>query len=294
MVKRRGDEDQPPPTPWHLCTVTQVEELKLILRVLPIWLSTIVVWAALSQLETFSVEEASTLDNHMGPNFKFPPASLSVFELVNVILVLPLYDRYFVPLARQFTSHKQGITTLQRIGTGMITTTLCMVVASVVEVKRVKVAKEHGLLDQPDVTIPMSIFWLVPQYFLRGTTEIFTQIGQLEFFYNEAPDGMRSLGTALYLSTIGAGHYLSTLLVTVVNKVTRQGDSQGWLADNLNRSRLDYFYALLAGLSALNFLVYLVFAHWYNYKPGRLASSAQDGLQSGVQAEVQSEGLSIL
>lgn len=206
------------------------------------------------------------MDHHMGPNFNFPPASLSVFELINVLLILPLYDRLLVPFLRRFTGHPQGITKLQRIGTGIAFSILAMVVAGFVEVKRVNVARAHGLLDKTKVTIPISIFWLIPQYFLRGSTEIFTQIGQLEFFYGEAPDRMRSLGTAIYLSTIACGHFLSSVLVTVVNRVTQKGGGQPWLTDNLNRSRLDYFYWFLAGLSSINFLFFLLFAHLYKYK----------------------------
>lgn len=69
----------------------------MLLRLFPIWVSTILVWTALSQMETFSVEEGATMDHSMGPHFQFPPASLSVFELVNVLMILPLYDRYTIP-----------------------------------------------------------------------------------------------------------------------------------------------------------------------------------------------------
>jgi peptide/histidine transporter 3/4 len=255
-----------PINPWKLTTVTQVEEVKMLLKLFPIWLSTIIVWTALSQMETFSVEEGATMDHHMGRHFQFPPASLSVFELVNVLLILPLYDRFLVPFLRRYTGRPQGITQLQRIGTGIVFSILAMVVAGFVEVKRVNVARAHGLLDRPKVTVPISIFWLIPQYFLRGSTEIFTQIGQLEFFYGEAPDRMRSLGTAIYLSTIACGHFLSSVLVTVVNRVTSHGGRQPWLIDNLNRSRLDYFYWFLASLSFVNFLFFLLCAHFYRYK----------------------------
>lgn len=238
----------------------------MIISLLPIWASTVFVWTALAQMETFSVEEATTMDRHMGPNFKFPAASLAVFELINVLCILPLYDIIFVPFMKKFTGKTQGISTLQRIGVGIVFSILAMVVAGLVEEKRVNVAREYGLLDKPDSVIPLSVFWLIPQYFLRGTTEIFTQVGQLDFFYSEAPESMRSLGTAIYLSTIGVGHFVSTVLVNVVKDVTRHGDNPGWLTDNLNRSRLDKFYYLLAIMSSVNFLLYLACAHWYKYK----------------------------
>lgn len=31
--------------------------------------------------------------------------------------------------------------------------------------------------------VPISIFWLVPQYFIVGAAEFFTAVGQLEFFW---------------------------------------------------------------------------------------------------------------
>eukprot|EP00250_Pteridium_aquilinum_P015183 c22431_g1_i2 orf=109-1920(+) len=261
------DEGKDAMSKWYLCTITQVEEVKMLLRVLPVWASMAFVWTTLTQMETFSVLEGATLDGHIGSSFYFPPASLAVFELVNVLLILPLYDRFLVPIMRKVTGLEGGITTLQRIGTGIVFSMLAMVVAGFVELKRIQTAKDNGLLDLPNAMVPMSIFWLVPQYFFRGSTEIFTQIGQLEFFYNEAPDSMRSLGTAIYLSTIAVGHFLSTALVSAINKATGHGGGEKWITDNLNRSKLYYFYWLLAGLSFINFLIYLLCARWYKYKP---------------------------
>ncbi|XP_024522931.1 protein NRT1/ PTR FAMILY 8.2 isoform X2 [Selaginella moellendorffii] len=253
-------------SPWHLCTVTQVEEVKMVLRLLPIWATTAFVWTALAQMETFSVEQGATMQRRLGPRFVFPPASMSVFELINVLLFLPLYDKFFVPFARKFTGHEQGITALQRIGIGILASILSMVSAALVEARRIDTARKYGFLDKPKAVLPITIFWLIPQYFLRGTTEIFTQVGQLEFFYKESPRHMRSFGTALYLSTIAVGHFLSTAVVTIVNRVTSHGDQPGWLTNNLNRSKLSNFYWLLAAMSSVNFLFYLACSKWYKYK----------------------------
>lgn len=81
---------------------------------------------------------------HMGPHFKFPPASLSVFELVNVLLILPLYDRFLVPFLRRFTGHSQGITHLQRIGTGIVFSILAMLIAGFVEVLPLTIPQSHS------------------------------------------------------------------------------------------------------------------------------------------------------
>ena len=71
----------------------------------------------------------------------------------------------------------------------------------------------------------------------------------------EAPDAMRSLCSALALTTVALGNCLSTLLATVVTKVTTTGGRPGWIADNLTRGHLDYYYYwLLAVFEFLEFL----------------------------------------
>ncbi|KAL2250428.1 UNVERIFIED_CONTAM: Protein NRT1/ PTR FAMILY 8.1 [Sesamum indicum] len=251
--------------PWSLCTVTQVEELKSIIGLLPIWASGIVFSTVSSQMGTMFVLQGNTMDQQMGPNFKIPSASLSLFNTLSVIFWAPVYDQVIIPLARKYTHNERGFTQLQRMGIGLVISTIAMIVAGVLEVARLDYVRRNNYYNQP--TIPMSIFWQVPQYFLVGCAEVFTNIGQLEFFYDQAPDAMRSLCSALALTTHAVGHYLSSALVIVVTKLTTKHGHLGWIPkENLNRGHLDYFYWLLAILSSMNFFVYLLIAKWYVYK----------------------------
>ncbi|CAN6581391.1 unnamed protein product [Malus baccata var. baccata] len=263
-VESETDRAKELPSPWSLCTVTQVEELKSVIRLLPIWASGIVFATVYGQMSTMFVLQGNTLDQHMGPNFKIPSASLSVFDTASVLFWAPIYDKLLVPLARRFTGHERGFTTLQRMGIGLALSIFSMVVAGILEVVRLGTVRKNNYYDLE--YIPMSIFWQVPQYFIIGCAEVFTFIGQMEFFYDQAPDAMRSLCSALSLTTVALGNYLSTLLVTVVTKVTKKNGNLGWIPDNLNRGHLDYFYWLLAVLSVINFLAYLWIAKWFTYK----------------------------
>ncbi|CAM8888219.1 unnamed protein product [Rhodiola kirilowii] len=128
----------------------------------------------------------------------------------------------------------------------------------------------------------MSVFYLVPQFLLVGAGEAFTYIGQLDFFLRECPKGMKTMSTGLFLSTLSLGFFFSSILVTIVHKVT--GETNPWLADNLNKGRLYNFYWLLAILSVFNFVVYLVFAKRYVYKEKRLA-------EHGIELEDAGPGL---
>ncbi|KAE8689739.1 Protein NRT1/ PTR FAMILY 8.3 [Hibiscus syriacus] len=76
-------------------------------------------------------------------------------------------------------------------------------------------------------TIPMSIFWWIPQYFVVGCAEVFTFFRQIEFFYDQAPDAMRSLCSALSLTMVALGNYLSTVLVTAVTKIMTRNRKLG-------------------------------------------------------------------
>ncbi|CAL1375703.1 unnamed protein product [Linum trigynum] len=252
---------------WNLSTLTDVEEVKMVIRMLPIWATTIIFWTVYAQMTTFSVSQATTMDRRIG-SFEIPAASLTVFFVGSILLTVPVYDRAIVPLARRLLKNPHGLTPLQRIGVGLVFSIVAMVFAALTELKRIRTAQAHGLLDQPNATVPLSVFWLVPQFFFVGSGEAFTYIGQLDFFLRECPKGMKTMSTGLFLSTLSLGFFMSSSLVSIVHKVTIKSP---WLADNMNRGRLFDFYWLLAILSGLNLLMYLVCARWYVYKEKRMA-----------------------
>ncbi|KAK7330737.1 hypothetical protein VNO77_24936 [Canavalia gladiata] len=257
---------------WYLSTLTDVEEVKMVQRMLPIWASTIMFWTVYAQMTTFSVSQADTMDRHIGKSFEIPPASLTVFFVGSILLTVPIYDRIIAPIARKLLNNPQGLTPLQRIGVGLVFSIFAMVAAALTEIKRLRVA--HGVTENPNAEVPMSVFWLVPQFFFVGAGEAFTYIGQLDFFLRECPKGMKTMSTGLFLSTLSLGFFFSSLLVTFVHKATRH--RKPWLADNLNNGKLYDFYWLLALLSCLNLVIYLICAKWYVYKDKRLA---QEGIQ---------------
>ncbi|KAJ7287881.1 hypothetical protein O6H91_04G140400 [Diphasiastrum complanatum] len=252
--------------PWRLCTVTQVEEVKLVLRVMPIWTTSLVYGIINAQTGTFFIKQGATLDNRMGPHFKLPPASMQNVLGIVILVFLPMYDRFLVPFLRRFSRNARGISLLQRLGIGLFFSLTSMVAAALTESKRLKVARQHGLLDKPFSKLPMSIFQLSPQYALFGFADVFFIVGLQEFFYDQMPDTMRSMALALYLSTIGVGSFLSSLCITVVNKLSDHGNHTGWISSNLNKSHLDFFYWFLVVLSFINLGLFFLFSRWYKYK----------------------------
>ncbi|XP_009766629.1 protein NRT1/ PTR FAMILY 4.5-like [Nicotiana tabacum] len=245
---------------WSLCTISQVEETKIVVRMLPIILSTVFMNTCMAQLQTFTIQQSLTMNRKIR-NFEIPGPSITVIPQLFQLFLIPVYDRIFVPIARKLTEIPSGIRQLQRIGVGLVITAVSMAVAAVVESHRKSVAIEHNMVDSAS-PLPMSVFWLGYQYVIFATAEIFTLVGLLDFFYAESTSGMKSLSMAISWSSLAFGYFTSSLVVSVINKV-----SGGWLANNnLNRDKLDYFYWLLAGVSVLNFGFYLLCASWYKYK----------------------------
>ncbi|KAJ4846982.1 hypothetical protein Tsubulata_819977 [Turnera subulata] len=247
-----------------MCSVSEVEEAKTVLRLVPIWTTCLVYGIVFAQATTFFTKQGATLDRSITTNFEIPAASLLSLVSVAIVLFIPIYDRILVPMARLLTGKSSGITTLQRIGTGMVLSIVLMAVAALVETKRLITAKEYGLVDKPDVTIPVSIWWLVPQYVLFGITDAFIVVGLQEFFYNEVPSELKSIGVALYLSILGVGSFLSSFLISAIEKATGGVGHDNWFTNNLNH--LDYFYWLLAALSAAQLAAFLYCAKSYVYK----------------------------
>ncbi|PQP94341.1 protein NRT1/ PTR FAMILY 8.2-like [Prunus yedoensis var. nudiflora] len=264
-VEVQSDHIRDSKDPWRLSTVTQVEELKSIIRLLPIWATGIIFAAVYNQMSNFFVLQGNLMDIRVGhSSFEIPAASLSIFDTLSVIFWVPIYDRVLVPVARKYTGHKNGLTTLQRMGIGLFISIFPLICAAVLELIRLRSVREHNYYEYEHM--PMSVFWQVPQYFLIGAAEVFTFIGQLEFFYDQAPDAMRSLCSALSLSTVALGNYFNSILVTIVTHTTTKNKNPGWIPNNLNYGHLDYFFWLLAVLSVLNLGAYLLISKWYTYK----------------------------
>ncbi|KDP29397.1 hypothetical protein JCGZ_18318 [Jatropha curcas] len=273
------------PNLWRLNTVHRVEELKSIIRMGPIWASGILLITAYAQQSTFSLQQAKTMDRHLSKSFQIPAGSMSVFTITSMLTTIAIYDRLFIPFARKFTGLERGITFLHRMGIGFVISILATLVAGFVEIKRKQAAMANGLLDSHK-TIPISVFWLAPQYCLHGIAEAFMSIGHLEFFYDQAPESMRSSAMALFWTAISAGNYVSTLLVTLVHKFSEGADGSNWLPDNnINKGKLEYFYWLITGMQVINLVYYLVCAKMYTFKPIQIHSKDE------ADAETKEDGV---
>ncbi|CAI0426361.1 unnamed protein product [Linum tenue] len=237
-------------------TSPEVEETRSFLRLLPIFGSTIMMSCCLAQLQTFSVEQGSVMDRKLRGGFLIPTQSLSAFSLVVILSSIPFYE--YVIKSSRATAWLEIYRPLKRIGLGLALASASMAVAAAVEVERRRSASADD-----DSTRRLSVFWLSWQFLFLGVSDMLTLGGMLEFFYSQAPNSMRSMCTALAWASTSMGFFLSSLLVTLTNKISgRFGDE--WLGGHdLNRNRLDLFYAVLCVLNSVNLVNYVFWAKRY-------------------------------
>ncbi|MCL7051547.1 hypothetical protein MKW94_000072, partial [Papaver nudicaule] len=248
-----------PPNPWQLCTVTQVEEVKCVLRLLPIWLCTIFYSVVFIQMISLFVEQGAAMNTKLN-TFRVPAASMTVFDIISISTFIILYEKFILPYFIKISKNNKPKepSELQRMGFGLFFAIIAMVVAGFVEQQRLMYAKD----DLAELS-SLSIFWQIPQYILIGVSEAFMYVAQLEFFSTQTPDSLKGLGIGLSMSSTAMGSYLCSILLTVVMKITTKNGQPGWIPPNLNDGHLDRFFFLTAAITLVNLAAYIFCAKRY-------------------------------
>ncbi|KNA22106.1 hypothetical protein SOVF_037060 [Spinacia oleracea] len=270
-IIQEGELNIDTPTPesrWTLCTVQEVEEVKCVIRVLPIWASGIICFTSAAQQSTFAVSQAMTMNRNIGPKFQIPPGSIGIISMLAIGIWVPIYDRFLVPAIRKVTKHENGLTLLQRMGIGLFLSIFAMIAAGLVEQRRRNAANDHHQR--------LSIAWLVPQLVMLGLAEGFNFIAQIEFYNKQFPENLRSIATSMFFCTIAGANYLSTAVVIMVHKFTGRHGKPDWLTNDINQGRVDYFYYLLAIMGVLNFIYFLICAMKYKYKGSNVSFQGKE------------------
>lgn len=244
--------------PWRLCTVQQVEDLKSLIKLFPLWASGFLISTQLVIQSSLLILQALKMDRHMGPHFEIPASSMLVFILLFTCIAIFILDRFLYPFLAKYT--RFPLTPLQRIGIGHVITVFSMAVSALVESRRLKLVRSHNLLGKNGAIVPMSVFWLVPQLALNGIGEGFHFPGHLGFYYQEFPASLKNTSTAMVSLFIGIAYYIGNALIDLVQRIS------GWLPDNINDGRMDNVFWLCCALGSANFIYYLVFASLYKYK----------------------------
>ncbi|XP_073147763.1 protein NRT1/ PTR FAMILY 2.7-like isoform X2 [Henckelia pumila] len=131
--------------PWKICTVQELEDLKCIIRIIPLWSTSIFLGTPIGIQASLSVLQALNMDRNLSRHFQVPAGSIMVVPFVSTAICLSVFDRYISPLWKKIRG--KNLTPLQQIGLGHVINTASMAVSALVESKRRHVAA-HSLQPQ--------------------------------------------------------------------------------------------------------------------------------------------------
>ncbi|XP_024984715.1 protein NRT1/ PTR FAMILY 2.7-like [Cynara cardunculus var. scolymus] len=242
--------------PWNLCTVQQVEDLKTLIRISPLWSTGIFLCTPIAIQMNLIVLQALAMDRHLGPTYQIPAGTMQVFAMLSTSVSLALIDRFLLPTFQKLT--RTTPTPLQRIGMGHTLTISSMAISALVESRRLATARTHKL--HSNSIVPMSAFWMVPQLVVVGVADGLQLPGQVALYYQEFPKSLKSTAAAMVAMFMGIAFYMGTVVVDFLRKTT------GWLPDGINDGRMDNVYWVLSVIGLINFGYYLVCSYLYQYQ----------------------------
>ncbi|CAN6470935.1 unnamed protein product [Victoria cruziana] len=245
--------------PWRLCTTQQVEDLKALIKILPVWSSNIFLSITIGAQGSLAILEALTMNRHLSSHFSIPASSFLVFSFLASAIFIALLDRAVYPLLHKLLGWSP--TLFQRIGAGHVVNIMAMVAAALVEAQRLRVAHRHGSMDAPNAPLPMSALWLVAPLALVGAGEACQIPAQMSFYFEEFPASLKSSSSSMVALFIAIGFFLSAAVVKIVK------GSTNWLPNDINHGRMDKVFWMLGVAAALNFCYYVLCAKLYRRNP---------------------------
>ncbi|KAL8107181.1 protein NRT1/ PTR FAMILY 1.2-like [Apium graveolens] len=242
---------------WSLCTVDQVEELKAVLKVIPLWSTAVLLSVIVSQGSIFLVQ-AMAMDRHITSRFEIPGASLPVFVFISAISSIVLYDRIIVPLTSRIMRKPFHLTSKLKMGIGIMFSIVTMVAFAFIEYIRRGKALDQSVADSSESVANMSALWLILPFCLGGIAEAINAVGQCEFYYSEFPKSMSSIASTLRELSNSAGGLVATSILNIIDRITKQKGKPSWISSNINQGHYDYYYLVIACICVVNMLYYLL------------------------------------
>ena len=244
--------------------ISKVTEVKRLL-ILILMCTTFVAYGMVKATgNTFFIAQSRNMDAHI-IGIKVP---LMIFFLVQSGISF-ITEILFHRILNLFT-RKQRVE-LMGIGAGMVCGILCCITAWRVEQHRLNLIMKQGICSDD---IPMSVFWLLPQYILLGAMEGLGDKGLHSFFKNHVEESMEQQVSFCGDIVIGFGNFFSIPFVLL---------NSSWFKDTINTSHLDKYFLTLGIMASVFFCIFVcispMYAHMESIQAQRpVGESSNDGI----------------
>ncbi len=204
------------------------EGLRLILRLLPVYIFISVFWSLFDQTGGAWVLQARSMDrNFLG--IEWLESQVHALNPLFILIFIPIFSYAIYPaIGRIFP-----LTPIRKIGIGLFVTVGSFAMSAVIQ-------------EWIDAGSMPNISWQIVSYILITAAEVMVSITALEFSYTQAAPQMKSFVMSLYLLSVSAGNVITAM----VNRLTRNEAGESMLEG----ASYYWFFTGLMLLAALIFV----------------------------------------
>ncbi|GAB4843988.1 hypothetical protein Ancab_013952 [Ancistrocladus abbreviatus] len=266
---------------WRLCTIQQVAETEDCMSLMPLCITFLMLGIFAAIGDSYFIYEADGLDKHVG-SIQLPIQVL--IQIANITSMI-LSENICASMCTKYAIRDQPRNRFQgacRIGLGMLVSVVCSGFSAFVVARKEKIQRKHNPNGE-DMTLPMSVFWLVPQMFMQGVVQGLAIDGVGSFFHHGLPGSMTRYAVLFTEVIIGVGVTLSAALSCLARLLgSRLYDS----IDSSSVSPSRNFYMTLAVVSSLNLVIYVFVARRWISKRTHGRSEEGTNTTRPFQAEI--------
>jgi POT family proton-dependent oligopeptide transporter len=193
------------------------------------------------QSDTWTFQAQALDRNIFGGRFIIPADAMPAVDDVLVIIFLPVLTRWCIPSTRRCCG-RGACRPIQRLTLALIFVALAFLCAGLLQ---------HAMLS---ATVPLTIWWQIPQYVCVSAAEAFCGATGLEFAYNEALPKYRALVTSLWFLAAALGQAMLLALPRLFPLLASTAEVPC------------EFYFACAGVMAVVLVCFLAVSHNYEYR----------------------------
>jgi POT family proton-dependent oligopeptide transporter len=213
------------------------EGLKILLRLVVIFIFIAAFWSLYDQTASAWVLQAKHLDLHL-LGYELLPSQVQAANPLLILIYIPLFSYTVYPLINKVFP----LTPLRKISIGFFLTAASFLIPAWLEL-------QIGAGNKPNIG------WQLLAYAILTGAEVFVSLTGLEFAYTQAPKKMKSLVMSLFLGSV----WLGNVFTSGVNKFIQNPDGSSKLPGA-------NYYFFFTGLMTVTSLAFIIVAYFYKEK----------------------------